>query len=494
MPPSGSDEGHTLPGRAVGTPAYMSPEQAAGETRLLGPTTDIYSLGSTLYCVLTGRAPFGDSDAVPTVLAQVQAGEFLRPRAVAPKVPKPLEAICLKAMARRPEDRYSSMTALAEDLDSFLADEPVSAHREAWPSRIARWSRRHKSWALGVVATLLAILTVLGVTADTFRRSALRERSAREHGLRVAAKFAARTVAAEIDRRWRILEDEVDEPYFLSLFQQAMDKPLESPERRALQLWLVNRFGTHQRYAAAANWFLTDDRGNQIARAPVIEKSLGVNYAFRDYFNGLGRDLPEGTLNLAPIKRAHRSIVFQSKNTGRYIVVFSVPVRLMNLQDPSFPKGETNEVVGVLGMAVDVGRFGVLQLDVGNEQIAVLADLRPDDTGRRGLVLHHPGLAMSETKQAMAYLSPPRVESLDNLRAEALRRYRERRRSELEPTEPARLLSGSYSQNYRDPIGGDYSGRWLAAFEPVVIEGRPDQIDDTGWVVIVQERESERDR
>src|SRR5438876_293095 len=90
----------------------MSPEQAAGRLDLLGPASDVYSLGATLYCLLTGRAPFSDS-SVALILANVQLGEFPRPREVVSDVPPALEAICLKAMSLKPTDRYQSPRALA---------------------------------------------------------------------------------------------------------------------------------------------------------------------------------------------------------------------------------------------------------------------------------------------------------------------------------------------------------------------------------------------
>src|SRR5262249_9595956 len=91
----GSSE--TLPGHALGTPAYMSPEQAEGELERLGPRSDVYSLGATLSCLLTGAPPF--SGEVIDVLRRVCRGEFNPPRAIAPSTDRALEAICLKAMA-----------------------------------------------------------------------------------------------------------------------------------------------------------------------------------------------------------------------------------------------------------------------------------------------------------------------------------------------------------------------------------------------------------
>src|SRR5262249_4244320 len=104
----------TQPGGVSGTPAYMSPEQASGEVDRLGPASDIYSLGATLYCLLTGRAPFEEENAL-TILERVRRGEFPWPRSLRPDIPRSLEAVCRKATALRPEDRYASVQDLSDD-------------------------------------------------------------------------------------------------------------------------------------------------------------------------------------------------------------------------------------------------------------------------------------------------------------------------------------------------------------------------------------------
>jgi serine/threonine protein kinase len=111
---SGSAE--TLPGSTLGTPAYMSPEQAQGDLEHLGPRSDVYGLGATLYCLLTGRPPVEDDD-VGAMLSAVQKGDFPPPRRLDPAIDPALEAICLKAMALRAEDRYPTPRALAEDIE-----------------------------------------------------------------------------------------------------------------------------------------------------------------------------------------------------------------------------------------------------------------------------------------------------------------------------------------------------------------------------------------
>ena len=126
---SGSPE--TVAGSLMGTPQFMSPEQAAGQADRVGPASDVYSLGATMYVLLTGSAPF--QGTVSEVMDKVQRGEFAPPSQVKSHVPRALEAVCLKAMALRPEDRYASAGELASDIEHWLADEPVKARREsAW--------------------------------------------------------------------------------------------------------------------------------------------------------------------------------------------------------------------------------------------------------------------------------------------------------------------------------------------------------------------------
>jgi eukaryotic-like serine/threonine-protein kinase len=164
MPLSSSGSAETLPGSAIGTPAYMSPEQAAGDIEKLGTRSDVYSLGATLYCLLTGRAPF-EGDNLGEMLRDVQKGNFPPPRQVAPSIDRALEAVCLKAMATDPDGRYGSARALADDLERWAADEPVSAWREPLSVRVAHWLRRHRH-GVATAGVALAVAAVgLGVVA-----------------------------------------------------------------------------------------------------------------------------------------------------------------------------------------------------------------------------------------------------------------------------------------------------------------------------------------
>src|SRR5262249_13833159 len=113
---SGSSQEETRAGAAIGTPAYMSPEQAKGDWGTVGPASDVYALGATLYALLTGQPPFTGRDSLE-VLERVKRGHFPPPRRVNPAAPAALEAVCLGAMALRPSDRYPSAQELAAEVE-----------------------------------------------------------------------------------------------------------------------------------------------------------------------------------------------------------------------------------------------------------------------------------------------------------------------------------------------------------------------------------------
>ena len=169
----GSGGSETAMGAVVGTPQYMSPEQAAGRVEQLGPATDVYALGATLYCLLTGQPPI-PRGTLGDMLSRVQAGTWPKPRAVRRNVPRPLESICVQAMAAQPVERYPSVPELADDIRHWLADEPVRAHRESIPERMGRFERRHRSLVrfTAIAMLLLTVATLVTTNAVARRRQA----------------------------------------------------------------------------------------------------------------------------------------------------------------------------------------------------------------------------------------------------------------------------------------------------------------------------------
>jgi serine/threonine-protein kinase len=159
---SSSDIEATSQGQILGTPAYMAPEQAEGNVDLLGPTTDVYGLGAILYEILTGRAPFGGAQT-QEVLRRVLHEPPTPPRSLSACAPRPLEAICLKALSKKPQQRYQTAKELAGDVQRWLADESVSAYREPLTVRAARWVKRHRLLVTSSAAAMLVALAGLGV-------------------------------------------------------------------------------------------------------------------------------------------------------------------------------------------------------------------------------------------------------------------------------------------------------------------------------------------
>jgi tetratricopeptide (TPR) repeat protein len=183
-PASGSGPAPTQAGSALGTPGYMSPEQAAGRHDQVGPASDVFSLGATLYCLLTGRKPF-EGTTVADEVARTRKGEFPPAREVNPDAPAALDAVCRRAMAFAPADRYPSALDLAADVERWLADEPVAVYRDPWPVRAGRWARRHRtSVAAGLVllvTTAVASGVGTGLVWREQRKTAERKREAEEN-------------------------------------------------------------------------------------------------------------------------------------------------------------------------------------------------------------------------------------------------------------------------------------------------------------------------
>ena len=150
----------TATGVIAGTPSYMAPEQASGRGAPVGPATDIYSLGAILYELLTGRPVFREENPLDTLLA-VMAGEPVPPRTLNPRIPRPVQIICMKCLARGPDDRYASAAALADDLERFLKGEAIQARPPSVAQRLWIWTRREPALASRLAALGLFYLVEL---------------------------------------------------------------------------------------------------------------------------------------------------------------------------------------------------------------------------------------------------------------------------------------------------------------------------------------------
>ncbi len=179
----GGEAGETSQGQVLGTPAYMAPEQAEGRLDRLGPGTDVYGLGAILYEILAGRPPFPGTETTE-VLRRVIHDTPPPPRQVVAGVPPALEAVCLKALAKQPERRYAAVGELGQDVQRWLADEPVLAYPEPAAARLRRWARHHRPLVSGAAALLLTALVALGVSTLAVKRQRDEKEAARAEAIR----------------------------------------------------------------------------------------------------------------------------------------------------------------------------------------------------------------------------------------------------------------------------------------------------------------------
>ncbi len=168
--PSGSHEGLTLHGSVVGTAAYAPPEQLSGRLEFVNERSDIYGLGAILYEILTNQPP-AKADSLEAVMRIAISGAFKRPRLIEPQIPKPLDAVCARALATNPQERYPSAGMLRKEIERWLDDLPVDAYREPILTRGVRWLKRHQVTAAAVSGIVLMSTLGLGLLSYVTRRN-----------------------------------------------------------------------------------------------------------------------------------------------------------------------------------------------------------------------------------------------------------------------------------------------------------------------------------
>jgi WD40 repeat protein len=213
----------SLPGQVMGTPAYMSPEQALGRIEDIDERTDVFGLGAILFEVLTGRPPFVGADAAE-VLQKVRTELPPRPSDVRLGVPKALEAICLRALAHEREERYASVGELAREVQHWLADEPIRAYAEPWTARLGRWSRRHQPTVVGAGALMGSALLAIVVGVMLFgeeRARVTRQQAAAD------ARSRAELAASNYYQRIALAECEINAGNISRAIQYLGDCPAE---------------------------------------------------------------------------------------------------------------------------------------------------------------------------------------------------------------------------------------------------------------------------
>ncbi|HWB13438.1 MAG TPA: serine/threonine protein kinase [Pirellulales bacterium] len=449
----GSDPDATISGAIVGTPSYMSPEQALGRVAV-GPATDVYSLGAMLYDLLCARPPFQADSALET-LRQVRDCEPASPRILNPHVPRDLETVCLKCLAKETNRRYASAAEVAAELGRFLAGDPILARPIGTAGRVARWARRHPL-AAGVMLTTAALLMV--VSAGTLSVARELERQLRQEVLE-SNKYAARNVANTLRGQLTHWGDAVAEVARDEDLIAALERGASTDE---LQKFIVAR---HKDYAGVegglvkpgdppvfTNWFILDPRGMALARSPVLAGFLGKDYSFRDYFRGAVH---------AKTGEVHVSHVYLSENDRLYKFALSSPIR-RDVQDAP--------LLGVLVATVATdSSFGLPHLHDQRRKAALVGPLDPvrgqlesQTAARSEVILVHPAYTLPGTRAVP--VENVRLRGVQAVIIDGRLRY------------PAGEQAVEGDEAFWDPIYGD---RWLAAFAPV---------PDSQFVVVVEQR------
>ena len=190
------DEGQTHTGQVMGTPSYMAPEQARGDTKTVGPPADIYALGAILYEMLTGRPPFKGISAMDTV-KQVIEVEPLAPSRVQFRVPRDLETICLKCLQKEPRKRYDTAKEMADDLNRYLSGEPIRARRTPPVERGVKWVKRHPTRATLLTLAIVGAFTFVGTGVWYWNHLRSLERIAARHEAKLREETANELMLAQ---------------------------------------------------------------------------------------------------------------------------------------------------------------------------------------------------------------------------------------------------------------------------------------------------------
>jgi serine/threonine-protein kinase len=448
-------------GSPAGSLPWMAPEALRGEPTL-STAIDVWALGVILYELLTGVRPFGGADA-RGVRQAILEREPPAPRAVNPRVPRDLDAVCRRCLQKDPERRYESATALALELERWLRDEPVRARRVGRMERAARWCRRNPGLAAG--STLLLVLLVAGLVAAL---SLTREQ---DRKLRAAVcqnnEFAARHVASSLLMRL----EQLSEPVLAAAGDDALRRACGRADDAAAQTALEKLFPARSSVRASfATIYLLSPHARIVAlvgpeRSPPVRRIVGVEFSGRDYFHGALRHEEE----TAPRDRLHISRIYRSENDGLDKVAISCPVKPLG-------RGRDSWV-----LAATITTDATLGLDGLHDQRHKAVLFAPRDTNppRPGdpylpsgyVILVHPAFQPGQKSVPFPDGRPGRVRLPGD-------------EPELRPA--SGLPPFAADDDYADPVAEhghpEFSGRWLTGSA---------RVGNTELIVLVQQRYEE---
>ncbi len=472
------------PDMGEGTPVYMSPEQAAGQDTI-SPASDIYSLGVTLYKLLTGELAFDGANPID-IRSKIISGEFQPPTIHDTSLPRPLESICLKAMALAPHDRYETATELADDLDSWLAENPVQAHTYSRRERVLRWCRRHLGLIAGLTAGLVLLSAGLMIASGLVMRltkqkirlqgnaiQALQMAQANQlDGMNMTCRVAAKSVRLTMEASVWAIEDLAKSKDLIDLLSEGdsmIDPDVAESRQSQLESLLVDARCSDAENLQAISWFALDRNGQLVARSSDSISAIKVNRPLwmRPYFHGgessLDPNLPREQ-RPGPITHTNITPMFIGKGKGWKLCSISTPVRDAN-----------KNVVGVVGLTMRAGRLdAVEQLGAsGMKRIVTMVETRGQHSAR---LIHHPGMTTEDSAARENSSDETLKEMIDDHVLAQLKAI------DIESTDPILL------EDYVDPIESESSTGWVAVAAPVQVRSREYGPLKLGWYLIVQDQ------
>ncbi len=484
---------------SLGTLYYMAPEQADLDA-LPDARWDVYAVGALLYHMLTGAPPHRteqtqrELESAESLDARLKSYQQIISSAGVPAglrqikgVDSRLASIIERCLAVNPAERFPNAQAIRDALDA----------RD-------RQRARRPLLLLGLVGQIVLIAAMVPIFINTL----VRNREATEFEITERAlesdALSARLQAAALEDELRDRLEELEQILSTSEVSAELEKALKRSSDELVQEMLYHAeasFGTRPRWIQLldaaweranksndrndrgldTSWFLTDAMGNQLWRRESSDKTLGDNFAYRDYFHGLGKDLSRDAdrSEIRPLEKPHVSVAYKSTTTDQQTVALSVPVR-----------DAAGTVIGVFARTASLGdlqgRLGrrMIAADKDNvERKIALAEIRSD---QEISLLDHPVLTEDFIDKAAKSGSSDAL--FDALRMDA--DVRQEITQKINENDEVRL------SKYRDPIGhlkdreaDPYRDLWLAAIAPVKIT--TDRVRKTGWYVIVQERRNE---